>query len=292
MKNASNKFATIIFISALLFLKGCASFGPSVPNRAYAGPYLEKFEVIKKNNPLLATELGKLPEIQHGISKADQVAMNQIVDLYIQDPLVFDRAFKRMYKVGLPEIRKYCAPLQALFWLSQDGKLASTKNPLQNYTLKSLLDLAWNDLHSWTDNDRWNDFKIVVDRLNSPQLVDYYERRVIRYEYLPGYGEGPEEAWTVFNNKCGHCAQITAFTVYILQKAGYNAERLIIDEPKLRSPKGNDHRVCLFIVNEKRYIMDNGRMRPYGIIRFEDYKPMEHPYQFHYYKIWNELSVD
>jgi len=292
MENASNKFATIVLISALFFLKGCASFGPSVPNQPYAGPYPEKFEVIKKNNPLLATELGKLPEIQHGISKTEQVAMNQIIDLYIQDPLVFDKAFKQMYKVGLPEVRKYCTPLQALFWLSQDGKLTSTKNPIQNYTLKSLLDLAWNDLHSSTDNDRWNDFEIVVNRLNSPQLLDYYERRVIRYKYLPGYGDGPEEALTVFKNKYGHCAQITAFTVYILQKAGYKADRYLIDEPQLRSPKGNDHRACLFIVNDKRYIMDNGRRRPYGIIRFEDYKPMEHPYQYHYYKIWSELRVD
>lgn len=287
----SKKFTTIIFISALFFLKGCALLGPSVPNQPYAGPYPEKFEDVKQNNPLLATEFGKLPEIQDGISEIEQVAMNQIIDLYSRDPLTFNKAFKQMYKVGLPEVRKYCTPLQALLWLAQDGKLGPTNNPIQNYTLKSLLDVAWDDLYSWTDTARWNDFHTVVYRLNSPELLDYYERRVISYKYEPGYGEDPGEAWRVFKNKYGHCAQITAFTVYILQKAGYKAYRHLINHPALMSPKGNLHRVCLFIVNGKKYIMDNGRgHRPYGIIRFEEYEPMVCPYLYDYHKIWNELS--
>ena len=288
----SKKFITIIFISTLFLLKGCASLGPSVPNKPYPGPYPEEFSYIKKNNPLLATEFGKLPEIQDGISEIEQVAMDQIIELYRSDPVTFDNAFKQMYKVGLPEVRKYCTPLQALLWLSQDGSLNATKNPIQNYTLKSLLDVAWFDSFFWTDTERWNDFQTVVDRLNSPELLDYYERHVIQYKYRPGFGEGPEEASRVFHNKYGHCAQITAFTVHILQRAGYKAYRHLISHPALRSPKGNLHRVCVFIVNGRKYIMDNGRRRPYGIIRFEDYNPMLCPSIFNYHQIWKELSED
>ena len=288
----SKRFMHIVLILAVFFLKGCASLGPSVPNQPYPGPYPEEFSYIKKNGPLLATEFGKLPEIQDGISETEQAAMNQIIELYRSDPLTFNRTFRQMYKVGLPEVRKYCTPLQALFWLSQDGELNATNNPIENYTLKSLLDVAWVDLFSVTDTERWNHFQTVVDRLNSPELLDYYERHVIQYKYEPGYGEGPEEARRVFKNKYGHCAQVTAFTVYILQRAGYKAYRHLIGHPALRSPKGNFHRVCLFTVNGSKYIMDNGRRRPFGIIRFEDYDPVVCPYRFNYHQIWKELSED
>jgi len=284
----------------------------------------------------LAQELGRLPEIQDGISEPEVKTINKLAELYMSDPDSFGRTFEQMNRIGLPEFRRYCSPLQALFWLSKKEDLETLNSIIVDYSLERLLDRAWifetvafesedevleiiagihnevekeiyrEDLQAYgivkmqrllfIDYKRnpemfsrealalikkakvrsqkkspWSDFELVVDRLNSPELLDYYERRVIRYKYKRGYGEGPEEAERVFNNKYGHCAQITAFTVYILRRAGYDARRYIVANPALKSPRGNYHRACLFVVRGEKYIMDNGRGTPQGIVRFEDY---------------------
>jgi hypothetical protein len=88
--------------------------------------------------------------------------------------------FEAMDKTGMPEHRKYCAPLQALFWLIQDEKMCASGMLLglninkridekgncrphllsnmestneqndstghkQDYTLEKILNVAWND---------------------------------------------------------------------------------------------------------------------------------------------------
>jgi len=328
------KVPPIIFLISLLYLFiGCAS--TTKPNNPYIGSYPSKFSTIQAKNPLLAHELGKLPEIQDGISESEGEAVNKLAELYLADPDTFDNVFEQMYRVGLPEFRRYCTPLQALFWLSEDGDIEGLNKIVVDYTLKGLLDVSWKykkELPIFTKEEiskiitgikedkkknqaieraqesqtrveklifrnykrnssiftreakkiikrrsellidpRWSDFNTVVERLNAPELIDYYERHVISYKYRSGYGEGPEEARRVFRNKYGHCAQVTAFTVYILQKAGYESRRYIVANPALRSPKGNYHRACLFIVKGEKYIMDNGRGTPMGIVRFEEY---------------------
>lgn len=140
------------------------------------------------------------------------------------------------------------------------------------------------------ENPKWDDFDTVIDRLNAPQLIDYYQRHVIAYRYRPGHGDDLYEAKNVFADKSGHCAQITAFTVYSLRRSGYTAKMCTIDEPRLRSPKGNNHRVALFDANGKKYVMDNGRTNPkFGIVRKQDYSPMIHPYNLNYTAVWEEL---
>jgi len=324
----------LLIIGIIAFFFACASFGPSKPNIPFAGnPYPSIFNNLYQNNPLLAKELGKLPELQDGVSDEENYALEKLIVLYDEDPNAFDKAFKEMYQIGIPDVRKYCSPLQALFWLIEYNKLDDVKDILRDYSLEKLLETAWdfqtklpfseeqismiidnvedkrmqelffkykNDkehiqgLISFTykhqpkifkrkarviikkvrseNEDLWlEDFDVVIDRLNSPELLDYYERHVISYMYLPNYGEGPEEARRVFKNKYGHCAQVTAFTVYILQKSGYESRRYIVANPALKSPKGNYHRATLFTVKGKKYIMDNGRNYPKGIVRFEGY---------------------
>jgi hypothetical protein len=48
-----------------------------------------------------------------------------------------------MYKEGNPEKRKFCTPLQALFWLSGKVQFSKQNNPLLNYDLESFLNKAW-----------------------------------------------------------------------------------------------------------------------------------------------------
>ena len=49
-----------------------------------------------------------------------------------------------MYKVGKPEVRKYCSPLQAIFWLSEDGHYEEMNKIIDTYSLKQLISKAWN----------------------------------------------------------------------------------------------------------------------------------------------------
>lgn len=98
---------------------------------------------IKENNSLLALELAKLPELKRTISIKEAESLKNILTLYEIDPLAFNSAFDKMYKEGIPEIRKFCTPLQALFWLSGKVQFSKQNNPLLNYDLESLLNKAW-----------------------------------------------------------------------------------------------------------------------------------------------------
>lgn len=261
-------------IILLAFFSGCASFGPTnfgptKPNIPYEGPYPERFAELAKTNPLLAVEMGKLPEIQDGISESESSALNRIADIYNTNPEHFDSVFKEMYKVGLPNVRRYCSPLQALFWMAEDGKLIDNKDILTDYSLGKLLGKAW-----IFKNPRWNTFSKVIGRLNAPELIDYYERSRFTYHYVKS--QRPEDDYDyyyVFKTNRGHCVQITAFTVYCLHKGGYKAREHHVDSP---SGRHLYHAVCLFEWNGKKYIMDNGRpdkSSRRGIIPFDEYNP-------------------
>lgn len=344
----------LIVFSAILV--GCGTIRPNIP---FAGkPYPTELDELAKRNTLLVQELGKLPEVQDGISLSEKAVLQRINRLYDKNPERFNEVFNDMYRIGKPNVRKYCSPLQALYWLAEDNELNSENNPLVNYSLKKLLDKAWkldalsypfmsdeqikevidgienesikkqylSDMKNGTylqiqhnllvdykrskrtgfqtfskksktileqtliskKPPRWKDFKIVTDRLNAPQLIDYYERRLFKYHYEVGHGEDYIEVLYVFNYNKGHCAQITAFTKYVLQKAGYKANKLIIYHPAYASPKGNHHRVCKFEVNGRKYIMDNGRTQQFGIIPYDEYDIEINTYL--YEAIWEELK--
>jgi len=137
--NAIKHLTVWVFISlALACLCRCASFGPTSPNPVYQGPYPPKHYELLHKNPPLAQELGKLPEIQDGISDSEASGLEQLFDLYDKEPERFDAAFEQMYAVGKPEVRKFCTPLQALFWLAEDGELHNAAEILASFSLEKL----------------------------------------------------------------------------------------------------------------------------------------------------------
>ena len=303
-------------------LCGCTGLVATKPNKPYKGPYTSEFNELSAKNLILAEELGKLPEITDGISENEANALNTIVKLYDENPNAFDSVFKQMYQIGLPEVREYCSPLQAIFWLAEDHELDRDNAAISGYRLKKLLDRAWkfdevrlsedqitdilNGIKNSTMKEdylarrkrltasmlqkvlieahkknkytftkeareilnsikdpRWEDFGVVTTRLNSPELIDYYERRRFRYG-LRRYVVPPQY---VFEHNEGACESITDFTVYCLQKSGYRARAI-------RQPLGGyyDHVMCLFEMNGKKYVMDNGSPYPKGILPFEEMK--------------------
>lgn len=270
---------------------GCAGIVTTRPNTPLQGPHPEAIEKIQQANPLLARELLKLPEIQDGISPEEAASLAEIARIYSDCPEDFEAAFKQMYQVGLPHVRRYCAPLQALFWLFEDGQLNEEECEfISNYNLRMLLQLSWD----YEQDHRWKDFDQVKERLNAPELIDYYERSRIRYNYASGHGEDLSEVGYVFVYSKGHCAQITAFTVYLLRMGGYQASKRIIPDLRYASPRGNHHRVCVFVANGKKYVMDNGRPRPFGIIPYDQYDINRHPYTLGkaFDNVWDEFQSD
>jgi len=254
-------WSMILFLS-LLFLPSCASFGPTKPNPVFQGPYPVKYFELAQTNPLLAQELGKLPEIQDGISSNEAVALEKLAKLYIKDQATFDIAFAKMYQVGIPEVRKYCSPLQALFWLLEKMQYENTK--ILTLSLYELLNEAWyRPVFEYGEPERWKSFSVVADRLNSPFLIDFYERRNFSYGPHPYYElhAGGPLPQAIFQSKIGTCSFFTSFTVYCLKRAGYYARPITV-----MLHNGELHRVCEFKDRDgETYIMDNSmKVSPAG----------------------------
>jgi hypothetical protein len=236
-------------------LSSCTSFGPTKPNDSFNGPYPDNFKQLFYNNKLLAKEIGKLPEIQDGISDIEAKAIELICKLYAEDPDSFDKAFKQMYQVGKPEVRKYCSPLQALYWLALDDKLKQAD--ISDYALTGLLNKAWYMPGFELDGTgRWDDFNDVTERLNSPDLVDYYVSRnfsykKIRLTSLNDY----KNPYNIFKIKQGECWLYTSFCTNCLKKAGYQAHAITVFHNLRKRPS---HVTCEYTDKDgKEYILDN-----------------------------------
>ena len=294
----------IIFVFPLHFT-GCASFGPTKPNLPYAGnPYPPILIELAQKNPLLVQELGKLPELQDGISETEIDALKNIVEMYNFDQVNFEKTFNEMYKIGLPEFRKYCSPLQALFWLAEENKLSNYNGLISNYSLIKLLNKAWKfnplsyrllsdkqikevidgieiedirrqyldymqkgytyyylqdsfvldyrrskNTHMQTFSIKsakiieenlltpksslpWKDHKIIIDRLNAPELLDFYINSNITYDHkIPGFHRSPR---SVINEKYGDCDDLAYFGRTILTKAGYDVFGRIVGDESIK----------------------------------------------------------
>ncbi len=129
---------------------------------------------------MLAKEIGKIPEIYDGISETEAKALKQMIQIYEENKEAFDMTFKEMYEVGLPEIRKYCTPLQALFWLSQDGKLQS--DIVDEYSLDRLLDKAWTLEKDWKTLFNDDDKQEIIQGLKSETQRKMYSVYFSNYD--------------------------------------------------------------------------------------------------------------
>lgn len=255
------------FIAVLVAIS-CTSLVQTKPNRLYKGPYPETFKIIQEANSLLATELMKLPEFQDGISYAEKTALEKICRIYAQVPNSFNQAFHEMYKIGYPTIRKYCTPLQALYWLALEDHL--DRIDISKYELITLLNQAWYQPGFESDGTgRWDDFGDVTERLNSPELIDFYESRnfsykKIRLRSLDEY-KNPR---IIFRWKRGECWLYTAFSVYCLRKAGYKARAITVFHGETHNP---NHVTCVYLDKDgEEYILDNtlrAYIHPTGIYK-------------------------
>jgi len=136
-----------------------------------------------------------------------------------------------------------------------DGKFKEGYEALEKYKRPvEFVKPIWGEMKG----ERWKDFDAVTSRLNLPELVDYWERNNLSYEYYRGFVKSESE---VFKSKSANCVDITEFTIYCLNKAGYEADVLYVS-----MSYGPLHAVTQFLDHGKKYIMDNGKLYPKGII--------------------------
>ena len=162
-------------IPVIIFtLYSCAS----KPNIPYPGRMSENFAKLEQWNPLLASEIRKLPEFQDGVAIQEEKALDDLVELYAENPKVFSNAFKQMYQVGIPEVRKYCSPLQALFWLAEDGKQAFFEDSVSNCSLDKLLDNAWNVATSNFDSFIEKEAEKVISSCTDDEILKLVDKHM------------------------------------------------------------------------------------------------------------------
>jgi len=156
-------------------LAACAviSYGrtkPNTINTEYPG-----YQHLAANNLLLANEIGKLPEIQDGVSESELYALEHIVGIHKEIPKDFDDTFERMYQVGKPDVRKYCSPLQAVFWIFESERADDARGILKHYSLDELLHTAWPSKKS------------VLTEYQTLDIIDGMKNKKERKEYQEWY---------------------------------------------------------------------------------------------------------
>ena len=218
-------------------------------------------ESLKIHSPSLPVEIHRLPDYQGNIEGNRLVALNRLhsnIENATPDQM---KNLELYLHVGILNKRSYCAPLQALLWLLEKENDVN----VLNYTLTQLLDRAW----VFTELNRWQDYEVVTDRLNAPELVNYYQRIRFVYKSKRATGRGGHgEPKKIFGTNSGNCDDTAAFAAYCLKKAGYDTT--------VKNVHPTDwHTVCVFKYNRNKFIIDNGRPDKFlrrGIIPEDEYK--------------------
>lgn len=136
---------------------------------------------ISSQNELLAIELGKLPEVQDGVSSNELLALRGVAQLHSSNSELFDRAFDKMYRIGISDVRRYCSPLQALYWLFEDGRSKEAHDILQAYSLEKLIYTAWDkeiNRDAWLEKEASKLVNSCNDKRITEMIAKYVEEDV------------------------------------------------------------------------------------------------------------------
>lgn len=99
---------------------------------------------------------------------------------------------------------------------------------------------------------RWIDFESVVERLNAPELIDFYQLRNFGYTRYGSRGAEKDPSSSpevIFIRKSGNCDAYTAFTLHCLRRAGY--------KPWPEIMRDKNHITTLFKSEGGIFILDN-----------------------------------
>jgi hypothetical protein len=254
----------LLFLAILVLIFSCsAPIYPTHPNvtsidqiqNSEAKALLQQLDSMDTN---LALEVGRLPEFEENIREPQILALRRFINLITNASDVEKANLSKLLQIGIPNVRKYPAPLQAIFWVLEK----KADEDILRYSLAELLDKAWD-----FSDSRWEDFETVTDRLNGPRLIDYYERKRFIYALRT---EHPGDPKWVFQTNVGMCDEITLFTLICLWKGGYKAADY--NPNKFESDTYRAHHATLFKGKSGiLYVIDNGRQCKKGIAKLSDY---------------------
>lgn len=267
-----------MFLVVILIITSCAYTRktPTLPNISIIDPTYKTIDpaqiatlnkvqnllnTLSTCNPTLAHELGKLPDLHDGISNEEIGAIRVLIDLYKMGASNFDKVFEQMYKIGLPDVRKYCSPLQAFFWMAYDSDIEEIKKQLNVCLTELPIDRDWpflesyeteyllpNDWH-FSDQKKWSDPKSIIDRLNSPELLEYWLMQNFKYDwdrFNPRRAHNaPQSAEKTIRRKKGVCHDAAYLAYVCLKRAGYDVTTLNVWYSKQATRGGGGHAVCV-----------------------------------------------
>lgn len=95
---------------------------------------------------------------------------------------------------------------------------------------------------------RWESFYTVSDRLNSPELINYYINHFIAYRKAPGSGP-----YFTFFEKKAQCTDAAYFSKYLLERAGYTT--FIRSVKWSQDPWDGLHTVCGIVTAKDEYLL-------------------------------------
>lgn len=170
------KKIALYLLFVLAGLTGCITSGRTGPNpviREYPG-----YAILASKDKRLGDELGKLPEIQDGLSSSDKKALDRLSQYYQKHRVRFVKVFEEMMKVGLADHRRYCSPLQALYWLFEDNKLNDIEAVFGQYNIRKLLDRSWRPITSLPDKKILDLIDLIKDERLKRQYLKYVENGV------------------------------------------------------------------------------------------------------------------
>ena len=223
------------------------------------------FQRLFSVSKTLALEAGRLPAFQKDVREKDVVALARFTEIAENTTPEQKTNLESLLSIGLKDSRHYCSPLEAVFWILGKGDYEENKQILQ-LSLEELLDKAWD----FSEKERWEDYETVTERLNAPELVNYYQRILLVYESKKGKRESSVgDARGLFVKKAGNCYDHSYFAAYCLEKAGYKTSIVGV-----HPSRPSFHVVCQFEVDGKSYYIDNGRTDKFlrrGIIPKAEY---------------------
>ena len=224
------------------------------------------FKTLFSVDKNLALEVGRLPVFQNEIKEKDMLALTRFSELVEKATPEQKTNLEALLSIGLKEFRRYSSPLEAIFWIVEKDDFNRNK-PVFQLSLLDLLKEAWN----FTDTSKWADFETLTDRLNAPELLNYYQRIKIVYESKAGKKDAlTGDMRGLFASSIGNCYDHSEFAAYCLEKAGYKTTVVGVHPVQPRY-----HVVCRYEVDGKSYYVDNGRPDKFlrrGIIPKDEYE--------------------
>jgi hypothetical protein len=252
----------LYLIPIILFSFALQAASEEKPNQSIeTAQYI--IEQIENLDHSLFTEIKHLPDYKEEISGNQLLALKRLHDIRKNTSTEQIKNLESFLQIGLPTKRAFCSPLQAVLWILEK----ENDDQILTYSLPNLLSKGW----IFTEQNRWSDYEVVTNRLNAPEIVDYYERVRFRYQSKRGKKNAKTgEPKKIFSRNEGNCADTAVFSAYCLKKAGYKTYVKNV-HPSSRGW----HAVCFFEDNNTKYIIDNGRPDKFlrrGIVPAEEYK--------------------